>query len=54
MALLAQGDVSAMDTFMGGVVCQEVMKACSGKFNPIYQVASALQVLLKTNTVVAI
>ncbi|KAJ3343385.1 SPS-sensor component ptr3 [Gonapodya sp. JEL0774] len=33
----AQGDLSPVIAVMGGLVAQEVLKACSGKFNPIYQ-----------------
>lgn len=31
------GDLNPMNATIGGVVAQEVMKACSGKFHPIYQ-----------------
>ena len=31
------GDLSPMAAAMGGIVAQEVMKACSGKFMPIKQ-----------------
>ena len=31
------GDLSPMNAFVGGLVAQEVMKACSGKFMPIRQ-----------------
>ncbi len=34
---IAQGQVCPMNGFIGGVVAQEVMKACSGKFHPIFQ-----------------
>lgn len=34
---LAAGNVSPINATIGGVVAQEVMKACSGKFHPIYQ-----------------
>lgn len=33
----AQGDICPMQAFIGGITAQEVMKACSGKFMPIYQ-----------------
>ncbi|XP_014229516.1 ubiquitin-like modifier-activating enzyme 1 [Trichogramma pretiosum] len=33
----AAGEVSPMNAVVGGIVAQEVMKACSGKFHPIYQ-----------------
>ncbi|EGD76506.1 hypothetical protein PTSG_07623 [Salpingoeca rosetta] len=33
----ATGSVSPMDTVIGGIAAQEVMKACSGKFMPIRQ-----------------
>uniref|UniRef100_A0A0A9XZ86 E1 ubiquitin-activating enzyme n=4 Tax=Lygus hesperus TaxID=30085 RepID=A0A0A9XZ86_LYGHE len=31
------GNINPMNAFCGGVVAQEVMKSCSGKFHPIYQ-----------------
>lgn len=31
------GDLNPMNATIGGVVAQEVMKACSGKFSPIFQ-----------------
>ncbi|KAF5304648.1 hypothetical protein FQR65_LT07930 [Abscondita terminalis] len=34
---IAAGNVSPMTATIGGIVAQEVMKACSGKFSPIYQ-----------------
>lgn len=33
----AAGDLIAMNAVIGGLVAQEVLKACSGKFNPIVQ-----------------
>ncbi|KAK9701765.1 E1 ubiquitin-activating protein [Basidiobolus ranarum] len=33
----AMGYLSPMSAFLGGVIAQEVLKACSGKFHPIYQ-----------------
>ncbi|KAI8840064.1 hypothetical protein BJ741DRAFT_597827 [Chytriomyces cf. hyalinus JEL632] len=33
----ARGDVTPMCAVIGGLVAQEVLKACSGKFCPIYQ-----------------
>jgi len=36
-ACICAGEVSPMCAAVGGIVAQEVMKACSGKFNPIYQ-----------------
>jgi len=36
-AYVCGGKLCPMNGFIGGVVAQEVMKACSGKFNPIYQ-----------------
>ena len=33
----AAGDLSPVNAFMGGFVGQEVLKACSGKFGPLYQ-----------------
>jgi ubiquitin-activating enzyme E1 len=33
----AQGDLPPMNAVLGGLVAQEVLKACSGKFMPIYQ-----------------
>lgn len=37
LAMCAQGRVAACTAMMGGVVGQEVLKACSGKFHPIKQ-----------------
>lgn len=37
MAYTAQGDICPMAAFIGGITAQEVMKACTGKFNPTYQ-----------------
>uniref|UniRef100_A0A6A7FQJ3 E1 ubiquitin-activating enzyme n=1 Tax=Hirondellea gigas TaxID=1518452 RepID=A0A6A7FQJ3_9CRUS len=31
------GEIVAIDAVIGGIVAQEVMKGCSGKFTPIYQ-----------------
>lgn len=31
------GDLNPMNATIGGIVAQEVMKACSGKFHPIFQ-----------------
>lgn len=36
-SFLSRGDVSPMNAVIGGTAAQELMKACSGKFNPIYQ-----------------
>ncbi|KAF2880951.1 hypothetical protein ILUMI_25232 [Ignelater luminosus] len=36
-AKLSAGNVCPMNATIGGIVAQEVMKACSGKFHPIYQ-----------------
>ena len=36
-AKICAGEVNPMCAAIGGVVAQEVMKACSGKFMPIYQ-----------------
>jgi len=36
-AKLCSGELSPMCAAMGGIVAQEVMKACSGKFMPIFQ-----------------
>jgi ubiquitin-activating enzyme E1 len=33
----ARGDIPAMNAVLGGFVAQEVLKACSGKFMPIFQ-----------------
>lgn len=33
----AQGDTAPMHSVIGGITAQEVMKACSGKFMPIFQ-----------------
>lgn len=34
---LSSGNLCPINAIIGGVVAQEVMKACSGKFSPIYQ-----------------
>ncbi|ESO99442.1 hypothetical protein LOTGIDRAFT_113559 [Lottia gigantea] len=34
---VARGDLCPMQAVIGGISAQEVMKACSGKFSPIYQ-----------------
>lgn len=36
-AKVAAGSLNPINATIGGVVAQEVMKACSGKFHPIYQ-----------------
>ncbi|XP_069689178.1 ubiquitin-like modifier-activating enzyme 1 [Periplaneta americana] len=36
-AKVSAGDVPPINATIGGIVAQEVMKACSGKFSPIYQ-----------------
>ena len=36
-AMISRGDLSPMSTFIGGIVGQEALKACSGKFHPIFQ-----------------
>lgn len=36
-AYIAAGNLSPLNAAIGGIVAQEVMKACSGKFHPIYQ-----------------
>ncbi|XP_066961014.1 ubiquitin-like modifier-activating enzyme 1 isoform X2 [Macrobrachium rosenbergii] len=36
-AKIAAGGLAPLDAFIGGIVAQEVMKACSGKFTPIHQ-----------------
>lgn len=36
-AKISAGSLCPMNATIGGIVAQEVMKACSGKFNPIYQ-----------------
>ncbi|KAI0243167.1 Ubiquitin-like modifier-activating enzyme 1 [Lamellibrachia satsuma] len=33
----ATGDICPMQAVIGGITAQEVMKACSGKFTPVYQ-----------------
>lgn len=33
----ARGDLTPMAAVIGGLVAQEVLKACSGKFNPVHQ-----------------
>ncbi|XP_071816055.1 ubiquitin-like modifier-activating enzyme 1 isoform X2 [Apostichopus japonicus] len=37
LAYNATGDICPMQAVIGGIAAQEVMKACSGKFNPIKQ-----------------
>lgn len=37
LASQATGDLAPMAGVIGGIAAQEVMKACSGKFNPIFQ-----------------
>ncbi|XP_071960518.1 ubiquitin-like modifier-activating enzyme 1 isoform X2 [Antedon mediterranea] len=37
LAYNATGDICPMQAFIGGATAQEVLKACSGKFNPIKQ-----------------
>src|SRR5690606_19124919 len=37
VAFNAQGYLAPMAAFIGGFVAQEVLKACSGKFNPTFQ-----------------
>ena len=34
---LSRGNISPMNAVIGGTAAQELMKACSGKFGPIYQ-----------------
>ncbi|XP_042226098.1 ubiquitin-like modifier-activating enzyme 1 [Homarus americanus] len=34
---VSSGDVAPMNSVMGSVASQEVIKACSGKFSPVYQ-----------------
>ncbi|KAJ9576640.1 hypothetical protein L9F63_025464 [Diploptera punctata] len=34
---ISAGNVAPLNATIGGIVAQEVMKACSGKFSPIYQ-----------------
>jgi ubiquitin-activating enzyme E1 len=36
-AKISSGDIPPLSATTGGIVAQEVMKACSGKFSPIYQ-----------------
>ncbi|KAK5640453.1 hypothetical protein RI129_011264 [Pyrocoelia pectoralis] len=36
-AYISAGNVSSICATIGGIVAQEVMKACSGKFSPIFQ-----------------
>lgn len=31
------GNINPMTSFIGGIVAQEIMKSCSGKFSPIFQ-----------------
>ncbi|KAJ3153574.1 SPS-sensor component ptr3 [Geranomyces variabilis] len=37
LAYQARGDLTPMAAVIGGLVAQEVLKACSGKFHPIHQ-----------------
>lgn len=37
LSFTASGELSPMTAMFGGVVGQEVMKAASGKFHPLYQ-----------------
>lgn len=37
MAYTAQGYLAPLAAFIGGLVAQEVLKACSGKFSPVFQ-----------------
>ncbi|KAJ3130581.1 hypothetical protein HK100_007942 [Physocladia obscura] len=37
LAYQARGDLTPMAAVIGGLVAQEVLKACSGKFTPIFQ-----------------
>lgn len=37
LAFQARGDIPGMVAFFGGLVAQEVLKACSGKFQPLKQ-----------------
>ena len=41
-AKVCAGDLNAMSAAIGGIVAQEVMKASSGKFSPIFQVSVVL------------
>lgn len=34
---VCSGNINPMTSFIGGIVAQEVMKSCSGKFSPIFQ-----------------
>ena len=36
-AYVARGDLCPLQTVIGGFCAQEVMKACSGKFQPLNQ-----------------
>lgn len=36
-AKVSEGELNPINATIGGIVAQEVMKACSGKFHPIYQ-----------------
>ena len=37
LALTATGNLNPMAAFLGGFAAQEVLKACSGKFSPLFQ-----------------
>lgn len=38
LSFQARGDIPAIQAFIGGMVAQEVLKACSGKFTPLKQI----------------
>jgi ubiquitin-activating enzyme E1 len=51
---ISRGQFSPMNAVVGGIIAQEVMKACSGKFHPIYQwlYFDAIECLPKNNSVI--
>lgn len=43
----ARAELNPMAAMFGGIVGQEVVKACSGKFHPLYQVTNAVTVFCR-------
>ena len=50
-AMVCAGEVSPMCAALGGIVAQEVMKATSGKFHPIFQVCWYFDLLTNGNNI---
>ena len=42
----ASADLNPMAAMFGGIVGQEVVKACSGKFHPLFQVGNTLTIMI--------